>query len=58
LAQSSFPGGAKTVVPADAGADFPVTGPLREQDWSMSQLVAMVWRKKPAEIQVSTDGER
>jgi hypothetical protein len=24
----------------------------------MSQLVAMVWRKKPAEIQVSTDGER
>jgi hypothetical protein len=44
-----------------AGSDFVcfqhTSGPLREQDWSVSELIATVWRKKPAEIQVSTDGE-
>jgi hypothetical protein len=33
------------------------SGALREQDWSMSRLIATAWRKKPAEIQVSTDDE-
>jgi hypothetical protein len=31
------------------------SGALREQDWSTSQLIPTVWRRKPAEILVSTD---